>query len=133
MERKFRALRFVALVYRILAWIAFIAGALLAIASVVIGVMYARMGAPSELITYIPVLNQVTGEVTGLIYGLMILLASVVMAVFLFAISELVHLSLAIEENTRESAFYLRGEGSVPLPPARTSSWESSGRPLTED
>jgi hypothetical protein len=132
MVKRFRALRFVALIYRILAWIAFIGGALLAVFSVVIGAIQGRVGEQSPLLMLFPVLNLITGVISGLMVGLVILIGAVVVAVLFFAVSEFINLGLAIEENTREAAFYLRGEGSVPPPPS-TSSWENPCRSLIDE
>ena len=65
----------------------------------------------------LPVVPMVGGLVGGIMGGLGILLGTVFYFVLLYAVGELIHLGLAIEENTREIAYYLRGEATIPPPP----------------
>ncbi len=48
----------------------------------------------------------------------------------MYAAGDVLHLCLAIEYNTRETAFYLRGESTMPLPPPAAVSW---GAPESSD
>ncbi|HHX43252.1 MAG TPA: hypothetical protein GX714_04595 [Chloroflexi bacterium] len=105
MEKRFRVLRFLGLLYKILAWIVLVLGILAAIATVVIG------ATADEMLT-VPGL-----PVVPMVGGLGILLGTVFYFVLLYAVGELIHLGLAIEENTRETAYYLRGEATIPPPP----------------
>jgi hypothetical protein len=113
MEKRFRVLRFLGLLYKILAWIVLVLGILAAIATVVIG------ATADEMLTVpgLPVVPMVGGLVGGIMGGLGILLGTVFYFVLLYAVGELIHLGLAIEENTRETAYYLRGEATIPPPP----------------
>jgi len=114
MERRFRILRFLALVYQILAWIVLVGGILMAVGVVVLGATGGR-GA-GNLIP--PMLAQgAAGVIGGIWAGLLILLGAIFYFVLLYAAGELIHLGLAVEHNTRETAYYLRGEATIPPPP----------------
>jgi hypothetical protein len=115
MERRFRVLRFLALIYQILAWIVLVAGILAAVGVVVLGATAGRGRLP--VIPGMPVLPGVGGLVGGITAGLAALLGALFYFVLLYAAGELIHLGLAIEENTRETAYYLRGEAAIPSPP----------------
>jgi hypothetical protein len=123
-EKRFRALRTVALLYKILAWIILVTGGLLAVFTIILGAVQERVGFQSPLIAGIPGLGQVGGFLPGLVAGLLTLLLSVIQFIFIYAISELVHLLLAVERNTRQTAFYLRGESSLP-PSSSDVSWDT--------
>ncbi len=113
MEKRFRVLRFLGLIYQILAWIVLVAGILSAIAVVVLGATAGEAlvvpGMP-----FVPGMNTLIGAIIG---GVALLLGSIFYFVLLYAAGELIFLGLAIEQNTRETAYYLRGESTIPPPP----------------
>lgn len=117
MGRRYRALRLIALVYQIVAWIVLVAGVLMALVIMIIGALAGRAGATSPLLADVPVLNQVGGLVSGIIVGIGVIVVALVKFVLLHAASEVIDLGLSIEENTRETARYLRGESMLPPPP----------------
>lgn len=121
MEKRFRALRTLATLYRIIAWVLLIGGILLATAVVLLGVLASSRGI-SPLVSGLPVLSQVTGLIESLAVAGVILLYSLIQFLVLYAISEAIHLALAIEQNTRETAYYLRGEAMNSS--ATTGSWQ---------
>lgn len=116
MRRRFRALRFLALLYKILAWVALVGGILSAIIIALIGGLAGNVGSQSPLLRDLPFISRATGLIPGLAMGVITLLGALVYFVLLYAASEIIEVALAIEENTRETAFYLRGEG-MNLPP----------------
>lgn len=128
MVKRFRALRVVAVVWKVLAWIILILGVLCALFVVVIGAIQGRFGEPSAVIAAVPVVNSVTGLLTGVVLGVGLLLGALVQFVLMYAAGEVIELGLALEQNTRETAFYLKGEGAMPAPPLPVS-WES---PMSE-
>jgi len=131
-EKRFRALRIVALVYKIVAWIVLVMGGLLAIFAVVLGAVQERAGFQSPLIAGMPVLGQVGGFFPGLVAGLLTMLVSFVQFVVIYAVSDLIHLMLALERNTRETAFYLRGENTL-TPSSSDMAWDTPAEtPLEE-
>jgi len=132
MGKEFRALRLVSLLCKVLAWVIFIGGSLLALFVVVLGAIQGRVGAPSPLLSSIPGLAQVHGPLSGLVIGIVILLVVLVHFILLYATNEVIQLALAIEQNTRETAYYLKGETEVPPPPSAVS-WEQAAEEDTEE
>ena len=132
MENRFKALRAVALVYRILAWITLVVGVLFAFLVVVLGVLQARRGQPSPVLTSFPLVGGVRSLATGLLTGLGLLGASFVQFLLLYAGNEVIQLGLAVEENTRETALYLCGEGDLPVPP-QPDSWQTPAEPGVDE
>jgi hypothetical protein len=114
MGRRFRALRIVALLCKALAWLALVGGGLVALVIIVVGALAGNLGSQSPLLRDLPLIGRVTGLVSGLAVGVVALIAALLNFVLLYATSEVIDVGLAIEENTRETAFYLRGEGNVP-------------------
>lgn len=127
METKFRALRLVALLYRIVAWIVFILGVLAAIGMVLIGALVGRQAMPAGIISSLPFAGTVTGLVGGLLTGIGLLIGVLVQFVVLYAASDVIQLGLAVEQNTREAAYYLRGESTVAQ--RSQAQWEAPATP----
>jgi hypothetical protein len=123
MSKRFRVLRFLAFFYKLIAWIAVIIAALVAIITIVVGALQGRAGAISPLLAPIPLAGQASGLIAGLMLGGGILIVGLIQFVFIYAMSEAILLALAIEDNTRKSAYYLSGEGAIPPPPPGVS-WE---------
>lgn len=121
MERRFRALRTVALIYRILSWIVLAVGGIVCLLVVIVGAIQGRVGTPSPLVANLPVANQLTGLLAGLVGGGILLILALLQFLLLQAASDAIHLGLAIERNTRDMAYYLRGESTMPPPPAAVS------------
>ncbi|MEA3406934.1 MAG: hypothetical protein U9R48_02485 [Chloroflexota bacterium] len=132
MEKKFRALRVVALIYKIVAWIVLVVGGLSAVFAVILGAVQERVGFQSPLLAGVPGLSQVRGLLPGLAAGLVVLLFTAIQFVLLYAVSELVHLLLALEHNTRETAFYLRGENALSSS-APDVSWDTPAETSVEE
>lgn len=128
MDKRFRALRVVAVIWKVLAWIILIVGVLSALFVVVIGAIQGRFGQPSAVLAAVPGVSSVTGLLTGVVAGVALLLGALVQFVLTYAAGEVIDLGLALEQNTRETAYYLRGEGAMPPPPMPVS-WET---PMTE-
>ena len=116
MEKHFRVLRFLALLYQILAWVVLVVGIVAAVGVVVVGATIGRV--PVSLFPGVPSVPFGGGLVSGIILGLAILIGALLSFVLHYAAGELIHLALAIEHNTRETAYYLRGEAAIPPPPA---------------
>ena len=126
MYKKFRALKLIAVIYKVVAWVVLVVGGLLALASVLVGALYGRVGSQSPLIADLPGLSQVSGVLSGLTFGILVLLGALVQFIIFYAANEVIELGLAIETNTRQTAHYLRGEGTMP-PPPRPASWDTPG------
>lgn len=117
MEKRFKALRVLSALYKVLAWIALVLGVLAGLGILAMGVLG---GGTLTSLTYgyargadIPAMLMQGGIVVGIIGFLGALLVSGFYFLILYAISELILLAISVEENTRETAYYLRGEGSL--------------------
>ncbi len=107
MKQRFIALRIIAVVFKVLAWITLILGLLGAIGLFAWGLRLASFaGAP------LPRMMN-----AGLVGALSVAFMAVVYFLLLYAAGDSIHLFLAIEENTRATAQYL-GQGRGPTPPA---------------
>jgi uncharacterized membrane protein YiaA len=123
MEKRFRALGAVSSFFRVLAWIALLLGIVATIVVAAVGAIQAQRGV-SDLLANVPILNQTNDVVPALLLGLAVLIVSLLKFVLLYGISEAIQVLIAIEQNTRETAYYLRGENQIPPPPPVPSSWE---------
>ncbi len=119
MEKRFKALRFLSVVYKTLAWIMLVLGVLAGLGILTLGVIGG--GTLTTLsygyvrgMSFLPVLMQ-GGIVMGIVGFLGALLVSGLHFLILYAVSEFILLAISLEENTRETAYYLRGEGSLPM------------------
>ena len=102
MEKRFRALRIIGTIFKVLAWIVLVAGLLLALiyfVSIVIG------GAAVSRNDLSPLLAS---GIFAILIAFLVLFAAIVEFLMLYAIGESIFLALAIEENTRESSLLLR-------------------------
>ena len=117
LDKKFKVLRVVAALYKVLAWILAVVGLIAALAILVVGIfgggaLRSSGFRPDYFGPYgigfqAPIL-------TGVVGFLVTLLVTALSFVLLYSVGEFVLLGLAIEENTRETAYYLRGEGTLP-------------------
>jgi hypothetical protein len=119
-ETRYRALRTIATIFKVLGWLILILGILGACgasASMLLGgATYMGMAAPGG------------GSDAGLVYGLVLAVVIFIVmlvtvglyALLLIAASEGIYVFLDIEENTREMAKQLARRGSVGAPPPPT-------------
>ena len=118
MEKKFKVLRFVAVLYKIIAWIVAVTGVICALGflafSILGGEAMPWYGFHPEYYGFPMTFGPDMPILTGIAGFLIILIVSALYFVLLYAVSEVIYLGLAIEENTRETAYYLRGEGVLP-------------------
>lgn len=108
MEKRFRALRIIGTILKILAWAVLILGILGGIVLIVGGVAGGFAGA-SSLSRDMQGLGVLGSLFTGLVGGVFVVIVSVLYFLFLYASADVIYLGLAIEENTRETAHYLKG------------------------
>jgi hypothetical protein len=97
MERRFVAIRVFGTMLKILAWIALFLGLLLSVVALVLGLT------SSSALNLINL--QQSGILLGIVAFLLILILSVVLFLQLYAAGELLYLLLAVEENTRRTAY----------------------------
>ena len=117
MDRRFTALRVIGTVFKILAWISLILGLITAVGMLIIGF---TLTGESGLLGF---------DLGGSLAGVAMFVVFVIVAVFgflsLYAIGEAVYLFLAIEENTRRTAFlaqqqYTSYEAPYAVPPPQS-------------
>ena len=108
MEKRFKILRFVATVYKILAWLMLVTGVLSSI-GVLVGSLVGATLIPAEYSRQMPV--------SGVMWGVMAfvagLIATLLYFVMFYALGEMISLFLAIEENTRETTLWLRHQNAA--------------------
>jgi hypothetical protein len=121
METRFRALRVLSTLCKILGWVGLVLSILAGLAMLALAILGGRF-LSSYGYRYAPGLFLFpgllgTGVLPGVIGFLASLLAGALSFLVFFASSEWIQLALSIEQNTRETAYYLRGEGLLPTPP----------------
>ena len=99
MERKFRVLRIVASILKILAWIGLVLGVLGGCGTLTIGLL-AGGSSPREL--------GPLGILGGAVGGVVLILFALLYFLFIYAYGELISLLIALEENTRLTAERLK-------------------------
>ena len=112
MDKKYRALRIIATLWKVLAWILLIVGILSSLGVLLIGIL----GSGGFVLRYLgqdPGLVQgAMSAVSGIVGFIGGLIATMVYFLILYAIGELIDLLLAIEENTRLAAKAIQGQAS---------------------
>ncbi len=103
MTKKYRALRFIAVLLRILAWIVLVVGVLSAIGALIAGFV----GGGESMWQQFGVRPMVSGVVAGLVVFFTVLFWAAVDALALFAAADYIVLFMDIEANTRATAHYL--------------------------
>ena len=100
MDRRFMALRIIATVFRILAWLALIFGVLGAIGALLLGFTLSDQEGLLGL--------NVTGPLTGIAMFVVSLIVTIIGFLLLYACAEFIYLFLSMEENTRRTAFFMQ-------------------------
>jgi hypothetical protein len=99
MEKKFRVLRIVATIIKVLAWIILVLGVLGGCLTLGGGLLAGGTGSRGG-----GEFGPLAGLLTGAFGGIFVIIFSVLEFLFLYAFGELIHLLLALEENTRLTA-----------------------------
>jgi amino acid transporter len=105
-DRRFRSLRIIGSIFKILAWVALIGGIVAGLAMIVFVLVGGAAAAPR--LTAL-VLRGTPTAFGGFLAGIMVTVWSVLCFLVLYATGDAIFLALAIEENTRETAHYLKG------------------------
>ncbi|HEC36504.1 MAG TPA: hypothetical protein ENI39_08225 [Anaerolineae bacterium] len=108
MEKQFHILRIVGTLYKIISWIVLVLGILSAFGTLALGIAGGTL-VPREYGRMVPA----SGLLGGVLGFLVALLITAIYFVALYAFGELIYLFLAIEENTRETALWLRNRQSA--------------------
>ena len=118
MEKKFTALRVIGTVFKVLAWISLLVGILAAVLGLVAGI---SLGGQDSFLGL---------GLAGPLGGIAMFIAALIVAIFnflgLYAVGEAVYLALAIEENTRRTAYIVQQQyvGSGYAAPQVAASYE---------
>jgi hypothetical protein len=117
METKFRVLRIIGTLWKVLAWIALIGGILLAIGVLLAGIL----GSGGVLLRQFgqdpSVMPGAVGVVSGIAGFIITAIVSIIYFLLLYAVGELIYLLIAIEENTRRTMQLMQPEGPSEAPP----------------
>ncbi len=104
MEKKFKVLRIIGTIWKILAWIVLIVGVLSSIGvllmSIFGGGMLSQLGQEYGELVWASWAFGLAGGIVGFIVSL---IATIINFLLLYAVGELIYLLLAIEENTRQA------------------------------
>lgn len=119
-EKKFKALRFVAGLFKVFAWIALIGGILAAIGVLLAGIIGGGLGSMMGGETGSQLGGILSGTLIGIVGFIVLIIAALINFVVLKAMSELWELFIALEHNTRMTALYVSGGQASPVitPPA---------------
>lgn len=113
METRFRSLRIVGIVFKVLAWATLIVGAIAGLVMLVSAVAGGFLGVASpggrEAAAGLGASGALGGLLSGLAGGLVVVLCALLGFLMFYAYSDAIYLALAIEENTRKTAHYLKG------------------------
>lgn len=116
-EKRFKILRVIGTIWKILAWIALVGGVLAAIGallgSIFGGSMLNQLG---QQYGYAPGASQTFGLVGGIAGFVGLLIVSIVYFLVLYAVGEVIYLMLSIEENTRLTSQWVQAR-AVPQAP----------------
>ncbi|MDI7275855.1 MAG: hypothetical protein QME94_07740 [Anaerolineae bacterium] len=117
MEKRFRSLRIIATVFKVLAWIVLVAGIIGGLIMMITGLAGGMLGASSaarDTTSGLGAASMMAGLLTGFAGGLVTVIGSVLYFLLLYAAGDAITLALAIEQNTRETAHYLKGGDTYP-------------------
>ncbi len=109
MEKRFRSLRIIGSIFKILAWVVLVLGILGGIIMVVAGLAGGLSGLRGIGGNAGSAAGALGGLVGGFAVGIGAIFAAVLYFLCLYSAGDAIYLALAIEENTRETAYYLKG------------------------
>ncbi len=110
MQQKFRVLRIVAVIWKVLAWLVLVLSILGGCGTLAMGLL-AGGGASARSSD---MLGLGLGALSGVVTALIAIFFGVLYFVFLYAFAELVDVMLALEENTRATAEQLKSMATKP-------------------
>jgi hypothetical protein len=102
--KKFRILRIVAVIWKVLAWIVLVLSVLGGCANIVIGLTLGAGARNTGSALGLPAF----GVLGGVVVALVAIFFGILYFIFLYAFAELVDVMLALEENTRSTAEQLK-------------------------
>lgn len=105
MEKRFKILRIVALIWKVIAWIVLVVSVLGGCTSLVLGLL---AGGASNRSSDMLGIGMLGGALGGVVTALIAIFFGVLYFIFLYAFAEIVDVMLALEENTRATAERLK-------------------------
>jgi hypothetical protein len=130
MEKRYKVLRFVATLWKILAWIALVLGVLTSFGALLGGILGAMGPQFWRNLGLNPALFGGGGVIVGIIGFLMGLIITAFQFVMLYATGEIFSVLIAIEENTRATNLTLQRVSQENTP--QTDSYPSPAPPPPE-
>ncbi|MBN1259722.1 MAG: hypothetical protein JXB35_03490 [Anaerolineae bacterium] len=129
MEKRYGVLRFIATLWKILAWIVLVLGILGAIASLIGGI---AGGLDARTMRDLGIPGFVSGTLIGVMVFVVALVGAVLQFLVLYAAGEVVSVFLAIEENTRATRALLerRSPSQATYPPPQPATPASDELPV---
>jgi uncharacterized membrane protein len=100
MEKKFTALRVIGTVFKVLAWISLLIGVVGAVMALVAGITMSSQD------TFLGV--TLGGPLAAIVVFIVMLIMAIFSFLGLYATAEAIYLALAIEENTRRTAYVVQ-------------------------
>lgn len=107
METRFRSLRIIGTIFKVFAWIALVGGILAGLGIIVMGLAGGFASAPE--LGDAGAIATAFGVFGGVFGGFTVIVGSLLYFLGLYATGDAIYLALAIEQNTRETAYYLKG------------------------
>jgi hypothetical protein len=111
MESKFRVLRIIGTLWKVLAWITLIGGILFAIGVLLAGILGSGGVILRQFGQEPSVMPGFVGVASGIAGFIVAVIVSIIYFLMLYAIGELIYLLLAIEENTRQTMHLMQQQG----------------------
>ena len=105
MEKKFKVLRIVAFVWKVLAWVILVISVLSGCGCLVFGMM---MGDQLARTTRELGVGMIGGTVTGVVAGAISVILGILVFLPIYALGEIIDVTLALEENTRAMAAQMK-------------------------
>ncbi len=119
MEKRFRVLRIIGTIYKVIGWIVLALGILSALGICAISLIGGATGG-TVLGRDNTLQGLISGGIAGVATAVVILLLALLYFLGIYAVGEAIYLALAVEENTRETVMLLRdlrpGPGAAPAP-----------------
>lgn len=117
MEKRFRVLHIIGTLWKVLAWIALIAGVLSAIGILLAGILGSGGLILQQFGQEPTMMTGAVGLVSGIAGFIVAMIGTIIYFLLLYAVGELVYLLLAIEENTRQTVRLMESPDQVESSP----------------
>jgi hypothetical protein len=122
-EKKFRVLRIIGTVWKVMAWIQLVLGLILSVIVLLVGIFSTGMLRQfADRYQEMPLASQMFGLPGGIVGFIVGLVLTVIYFLMIYAVGDLIYLLVAIEENTRLATMQLQRleepEAEQPAAPA---------------